>query len=63
MNISSFAGFNVVANLVPYCATKAFNKQFSLGMNLEYGSHVDVLTVYPNRTKTNMYGGYELFTI
>ena len=57
--------------LAQYSASKAFNKLFSKSIQMEYqknllgeeGLDLDVLTVYPHGTITQMYSGRYTFSI
>ena len=60
---SSVAALNPSAKTTIYGATKGFDRIFSLGMQKEYGQYVDVLTVLPMSTKTQMNSGRYLGTV
>jgi len=55
LNVSSTAAFKPMAGLVVYGATKAFVKEFSLGLRLEVAARgVDVCVVFPGPVRTPM---------
>ena len=50
--------------MVPvYSATKAYNFSLSRAMSVAYSSKIDVLTVTPSNTRSQMNSGRYLFTI
>lgn len=63
INVSSITALKVVPTLSVYAASKTFDLILSEGMALEYSQSVDVLTVLPSSTKSNMNSGRYLFSI
>ena len=63
INVSSVAALKPSAKTVIYAATKAFDRILSIGMREEYKQYVDVLTVLPMSTKTQMNSGRYLGTV
>lgn len=63
INVASITCTKVVPSLSVYAATKTFNLILSEGMALEYAKSVDVLTVLPSSTKSNMNSGRYLFSV
>ena len=63
INVSSVAAIKPSAKTVVYAATKAFDRILSLGMREECKEYVDVLTVMPSSTKTQMNSGRYLGTV
>jgi short-subunit dehydrogenase len=63
INVSSIAALSPGVKTTVYGATKAFDRIFSIGMQKEYGDHIDVLTVLPMSTKTQMNSGRYLGTV
>lgn len=57
INVSSVTALRASAKTSIYAGTKAFNRLFSHGMNKEYSKYVDVHTVLPLSTKTQMNSG------
>jgi short-subunit dehydrogenase len=63
VNVSSGGAVEPSALRVPYGATKAYNRIFSLGLEKEFKEKIDVLSVLPRNTKSNMNSGRNFFTI
>ena len=71
IDISSCCAEGASNMLAEYSATKAFNKLLSKSIHLEYkknmlgedGVDLDVLTVYPHSTKSQMNSGRYTFTV
>lgn len=64
INVSSISALKPSGKTTIYGATKAFDRLFSLGMEVEYKElGVDVLTVLPMSTKTQMNSGRYLGTV
>lgn len=63
INISSVAAYNAGGSVPVYCATKSYNWMLSECMREAYKTKLDVLTVTPNQTKTQMNSGRYLFAI
>lgn len=63
INVSSISALSATGSTTVYASTKAFNRLFSHGMAKEYSEFLDVLTVLPSSTKTNMNSGRYIGTI
>ena len=63
INVSSINALKPSPLTSVYGATKAFNLNFSLGMDKEYSEYVDTLAVLPHSTKTSMNSGIYVNTI
>ena len=63
IDISSGVALSGAAMVVPYGATKAYNRIFSQVMRLEIKEKVDVLTVVTASVKSNMNPGRWVFTV
>ena len=63
VNVSSVIHFTPMGNLVMYSATKSYNYIFSQNLALSYPKKIDVLTVTPAGTKSQMYSGRYSFSI
>ena len=63
INVSSVAHFYPMGSLAMYCATKSYNYVFSKNLALNYPKKIDVLTVTPAGTKTQMYSGRYSFSV
>ncbi|MFT5891615.1 MAG: short-subunit dehydrogenase [Dokdonia sp.] len=60
INMSSIVAFHGVPYIANYAATKAYNLIFSEGIAAEFKKHhVDILTVTPGFTKTNLAKAYD----
>ncbi len=57
INVSSISALRASAKTSIYGGTKAFDRLFSLGMKKEYETYVDVHTVLPMSTKSQMNSG------
>ena len=63
INVSSIAAVRPSALTTVYGASKAFDRVLSLGMDQEYSSYVDVMSVMPMSTRSNMNSGIYIGTI
>lgn len=63
INVSSVAHFHPMGKLAMYCATKSYNYMFSKNLALSYPGEIDVLTVTPAGTKSQMYSGRFSFSV
>ena len=54
LNLSSVAPFTKLGTAAIYAATKAFNSVFSNVITKEYGEFIDVISIHPGPTKSNM---------
>ena len=63
INVSSICHYEHSGSLPVYCATKSYNYVLSECMRDAYSEKLDVLTVTPAQTKTQMNSGRYLFSI
>ncbi|CAI2375772.1 unnamed protein product [Moneuplotes crassus] len=54
ISVSSVLDYVPLPTTAVYTATKSFNKTFSDVLRKEYGEHIDVMTILPGPTKTNL---------
>ena len=63
IDISSVCAYGGSTTLPIYAATKGFNLLLSQSVALAHSDKIDVLTVTPNSTKSNMNPGRYLFSV
>ena len=63
INVSSVCHFTPMGMLAMYCGTKSYQYMFSKNLALSYPKKIDVLTVTPAGTKSQMYSGRYSFSV
>jgi short-subunit dehydrogenase len=63
IDVSSIGHYNPGAKMAVYCATKSYNYMFSANIAKSYPDKIDVLTVTPGGTRSQLYSGRYTFSV